>query len=99
PPTPVAGGGFTQAYTPGAPPYWHVRWEPLGALERATAGTTIAAGTHRIRGRYRADLTTAARLPVDDGGRPPPQRRVYEVIKRAARNGVTELLCSEVTTV
>jgi len=60
---PDGDGGFVESWGDLAPP-WPVAIEPANVrdLERRAAGTIIAAATHIVSGRYRADVTIEARM-------------------------------------
>jgi head-tail adaptor len=63
-PAPDGLGGYTEAWTAATPALWDCSITPATArdLERLTAGTSLAAATHILRGRYHPELTTASRL-------------------------------------
>ncbi len=64
PVTPDGHGGYTETWAPADPPQWDCAIAPASAraLERVTAGTSLAAATHVLRGRYHPTLTTASRI-------------------------------------
>lgn len=63
PPVPDGEGGFTDGWVD-LPPPWAVEIRPatIRDLERLAAGTIIAAATHVVRGRWRADVKIDARM-------------------------------------
>ena len=87
-------GGYTEGWVDANPPTWFVS---LGAAgrdgEARAAGTTIAAATHLVRGRYRADVTTATRLLLG--------ARVFNILTVRdldERRRKLEVVCAEVVT-
>jgi SPP1 family predicted phage head-tail adaptor len=87
-------GGFTESWPAADPPTWFVSIGAAGRDgEARAAGTTIAAATHLVRGRYRADVTTATRLLLG--------ARVFNILTVRdldERRRVLELVCAEVVT-
>jgi len=67
--TPDGHGGYTETWAPADPPLWDCALLPATAraLERLAAGTSLAAATHIVRGRYHPQLSTSSRLRLDDG--------------------------------
>jgi SPP1 family predicted phage head-tail adaptor len=57
-------GGFTQSWTDLVPPSWTCEIKPATErdLERVAAGTVITTNTYIVKGPYRPDVTTKARL-------------------------------------
>ena len=64
PAIPDPEGGFTQVWADLVPATWFCSIDPATArdLERVQGGTTISTNTYIVKGAYRADLTTGARL-------------------------------------
>jgi len=68
--TPTTGpdgdGGVTETWGD-LLPRWHVAIQPATVrdLERNAGGAIVATATHIIRGRYRSDVTVAARMVFD----------------------------------
>jgi head-tail adaptor len=65
--TPDGDGGFTPTWQDADPPTWSVSLTAApgrrgGGGEMGEAGTVVATQTHLVRGRYRADLSTAVRI-------------------------------------
>lgn len=94
-PVPDGDGGFTQPPIPLIPPTWYCAIQPATArdLERAAGGTVLAQATHIVRGRFRPDVTTEARVIFE--GR---TLNVVHVTNRDERKIELELLCAEVVT-
>jgi len=67
PVTPDGHGGYTETWAPADPPTWYCAILPATAraLERLAAGTSLAAATHLLRGRYHPQLTPASRVRHD----------------------------------
>jgi len=66
-PDPNGDGGYTDPWVNADPPLWFCQIvEGGGNQERPVAGSTIAAGTHLLRGHYRADITVRDRIIVND---------------------------------
>jgi len=63
-PVPDGEGGYTQAWTPLAPPTWYVRIRPATArdAEKVTAGTVITHVSHIVHGRFHPGVTTRTRM-------------------------------------
>jgi SPP1 family predicted phage head-tail adaptor len=85
-------GGYVEGWPNANPPTWFVSIGAAGRDgEARAAGTTIAAATHLVRGRYRADVTTATRLVLG--------ARVFNILTVRdldERRRVLELVCAEV---
>jgi head-tail adaptor len=77
---PDGEGGYTQS------------WVPLD-LEYTTAGTAAASATHIVRGDYRADVTTTARMVHE--GRP---FQITGIANLEERDETLELVCEELLT-
>ena len=64
PAVPDGDGGSTSSWIDLAPATWHCSIEPASArdLERVAAGTVLSTASYIVKGRYRSDITTQARL-------------------------------------
>lgn len=62
PVTPDGHGGYTETWTNADPPLWDCSISPATTRELERVGTSLAAATHVIRGRYHPALTTASRI-------------------------------------
>jgi head-tail adaptor len=61
---PDGDGGSTQTWADLTPPTWYCRITPATEkdLERVAAGTVLSTNMSIVKGPYRSDLTTGARL-------------------------------------
>jgi len=86
-------GGYTETWTEAIPATWAVSIgaAPRADEEAARAGTTIAQATYVVRGRYRADVTSRARVVF--AGR---LLNVITVRNLDERRRVLEVICTEV---
>lgn len=86
-----AGGGYTEVPVTIAAGVW-AAVEPLEGTERIRAMQTEASATHRVRIRYRADVTAAQRV-IHEGR---ALELVSPPIDREERHVELVLLCREV---
>jgi head-tail adaptor len=70
-PVPDGAGGFTESWTPLDPPAAWVALEALGGadMERLTADTISASGTHQVTLPYHPQVTVQTRLTYADPDR------------------------------
>jgi head-tail adaptor len=61
---PDGEGGYTEGWADATPAVLDVSITPASTadLERITAGTTLAAATHIVRGRFHPQISTSSRL-------------------------------------
>jgi len=97
-PTPDGHGGYTESWAPADPPLWDCAIAPatVRALERLTAGTSLATASHIIRGRFHPGVTTAARIRLDET--PARVLLVVHVSNPDERDRETIALASELLT-
>lgn len=66
--SPTAEGGYTETWTPLAPPDWYCEILAVGPTdERAVAGTVSATATHELRGRFHPGIDIRTRITFVDG--------------------------------
>ena len=78
-PVPDGAGGFTETWTALDPPTAWVALEALGGagMERLTADTITASGTHQVTLPYHPQITVRTRLTYTDPDRGP---RTFAVV-------------------
>lgn len=85
-------GGMTQTWADVAE-VWGAIW-PTSASEVMSAQSAVLSVSHRIRIRYRSDITSAWRVYYTDGGK---YYNIVSIIDPNMRHWVLDLMCLETT--
>jgi SPP1 family predicted phage head-tail adaptor len=88
--TPDAMGGMTQTWSDVAE-VWAAIW-PASAREYMAAQSNVMSVSHRIRIRYRSDITSAWRIYYSDAGK---YYNIVGIIDPNMRHWVLDLMCLE----